>query len=88
MPAPSSQLEGSDRITKIDPGLAARVTSYLEERLVGGRGGWDLNGVELLLELWTVVVYVCHRDHDAGRRRQRRPPVVSDCHLKQKIMKF
>lgn len=59
--------------------------AYLEQRFIGGRGCWYLNGVELLLEFGPVVVYVRHCDHDAGRRGERRPSVVPDRHLKTKI---
>lgn len=62
-----------------------KVMAYLEQRFIGGRGCWYLNGVELLLEFGPVVVYVRHCDHDTGRRGEGRPSVVPDRHLKTKI---
>lgn len=67
-----------------------KVMAYLEQRFIGGRGCWYLNGVELLLEFGPVVVYVRHSDHDTGRRGERRPSVVPDRHLEknEKIKNF
>lgn len=55
--------------------------SYLEERLVGRGRRRNLNRVEFLLELGSVVVNVRHVDDDPRGRRQGGPAVVSHRHL-------
>lgn len=59
----------------------AEENPYLEEGLVGRRRRWNLNCVELLLELGPVVVNVRHLNDYPRSRRQRGPAVVSYCHL-------
>lgn len=59
----------------------ARRNAYLEERPLGRQRRWNLNRVELLLEVGSVVVNVRNLDDDPRGRRQRRLAIVPYCHL-------